>query len=375
MGTKGSALTHKPQIIPFNSVSVTELPVQFNDQSLTTRVVYEQQLKELHEIAFSELSLTEFIAHHEEVEGQGNWVYLPWKNEATHCVNKADFTRLKTARNQYLISFDEQQQLQQKRVAVAGMSAGFMVAQPLVMSMVVGALSIADHDTLDSTNLNRIPWPFYAVGQQKTELAAQALYELNPYLELQSLDGPITSESLREFADGANILVDEVDDFKIKVQLRIFAKEHGIPVVMATSLGDNVLLDVERYDIDPDLELFNGHLGEIPGEIMAQDNIDAELIKRYSVQLVGPQYVPTRALASVKDMGKKLTGRPQLFSTVSLAGDLSAYVIRDILLNQSDSVKSGRHFIELAKLVGHINDELADNEYRQTILQELRNGK
>lgn len=367
----------KPRIIPFEKAGVNDITSYLGVDRLTITSVYEQQVRELHELAFSDHDIAAFRSQFEQNHGKGNWIYLPWRNEVVHSVGKTSFLALKTSRNQYLISAEEQSLLQQKKVAIAGMSAGFMVAQPLAMSGIAGALSIADPDTLDSSNLNRLPWPFYAVDSSKTAVAARQLFELNPYLKLEVYDGPVTPDmaSMAKFAKAADIIVDEVDDFKLKIQLRQFARKQGIPVFMATSLGDNVLIDIERYDLQPDLELFNGALGHIPDEILQQQTIDTELIKRYSVQLVGSKYIPTRALESVRDMGKKLGGRPQLFSTVSLAGDLLAYVIRGTLLDKNNSISSGRYFVELPKLFGRENAELASTDVRESLLQEFKNAK
>ena len=49
----------------------------------------------------------------------------------------------------------------------------------------------------------------------------------------------------------------------MKVALREAARLARVPVVMLANLGDNVLVDIERYDLEPDLPIFNGILGDI----------------------------------------------------------------------------------------------------------------
>lgn len=54
----------------------------------------------------------------------------------------------------------------------------------------------------------------------------------------------------------------------MKVRIRLHAKEHKIPVIMLTSLEDSILVDVERYDLHPDAEIFHGLIGDIKDDLL-----------------------------------------------------------------------------------------------------------
>jgi hypothetical protein len=136
------------------------------------------------------------------------------------------------------------------------------------------------------------------------------------------------------------VIFEIIDSFVEKILLRKIARERRIPVVMMANLGDSILIDVERYDQFPELPFFNGVVGDVPDEILSNPDISSALKHQYAVSLVGKEHVPLRALESVAEIGTTLVGRPQLGSTVTVAGGIGAYIARRIILHQP--LPSGR---------------------------------
>jgi hypothetical protein len=147
------------------------------------------------------------------------------------------------------------------------------------------------------------------------------------------------------------------------------AKEHKVPLLMFTSLGDNILVDIERYDISAHQEIFNGAIGGLVDDIIRQREFSVEDIKRYSAQIVGSENLPTRALESLLKIGTKLIGRPQLYSTVAVDGGLAAFLVRSILLGSD--VKAGRYFIRFADLLRFNSQEFNNSVARKDMLNRL----
>ena len=344
----------KPIIVEITSVET------FKSENQIDEIVdaYEQQVADLQEI-------------HYTGQATEKWVYYPWAKKLLHCVDADALFALRTNRNKLLITEEEQQKLRSAVIGVAGMSVGSGIAIGSVYSGISDTVKVADRDTLDTSNLNRLRESLLSVGNAKVELAAQHIYELSPFANVMTFESGVTMENIDEFFDNPklSVVVDEIDDFKMKVQLRIKAKERQVPLLMFTSLGDNILVDIERYDQNPELEIFNGMLGGVPDEVLANPEIGPEDIRRYSVQLVGPQYIPTRALQSLTKMGTELVGRPQLYSTIAIDGGLAAYVIRRIVLD--DEPKSGRYFVSFADLFDMQKADLADSEERTNVLRLL----
>ena len=135
---------------------------------------------------------------------------------------------------------------------------------------------------------------------------------------------------------------DEVDDFRLKVQLRLMAQLHRKPLLMATNLGDRVLIDVERWDRPQDgLRPFNGQLDGVSVQDLMRTGLAPEDASRFAAQVIGVDNVPLRALASLPLVNRELAGRPQVASTASMAAGLAAMAARAVLLDAP--LLSGRY--------------------------------
>jgi len=313
--------------------------------------VYEKQCEELFEILYPEKKRIssyqqeekEFIAE-KKGDMRGSWVYFPWNGYCVHILNDTEYTKIRTNRNKNIITEKEQKTLLDFSVGVVGLSIGSSIATSLVYTGIARSMKLADFDILSTSNLNRVRARVFDVGEPKVNLAAQQIYEINPYAQLTIYSDGLKKEGLSRFFTDPPIqlIFDAIDDFEMKIRLRMEARNKKIPVVMLTNLGDNVLIDIERYDLDPKLPLFNGLIGTIPEEIL-DSKISEKEKQRFAVRLVGMEYVPKRALESLFEINKTLVGRPQLASTVTVAGGIAAYIVRMIALQKK--IQSGRRYV------------------------------
>lgn len=303
------------------------------------------------------------------------YVYYPWAKTVLKTVSSDDLLTLRTNRNRELISSEEQAKLYSSVVGIAGMSVGSGIAMGLAYSGISREIKLADNDELDTSNLNRLRESLLDVGQPKAHIAARHIYELDPFSKVHVYDEGVNGGNIDQFFSDPKIdlVVDEIDDFQMKLELRIKAKELKLPLIMFTSLGDNILVDVERYDTDKDQRLFNGLLRNDQEEKLLNGEISQEDEKRLAVLLVGAEYIPTKALKSVLKIGTELVGRPQLYSTIAVDGGLAAYLIREILLGAP--VQAGRYFVKFNELIGIATDELSDTDDRRQVLRKLSGGK
>ncbi|QQS18601.1 ThiF family adenylyltransferase [Candidatus Saccharibacteria bacterium] len=224
--------------------------------------IYAGQIVELAEIRFpgDAEARQAFIEAHPAEELAGVWVYYPWSGVLLHCVSDEALFELRTNRNKLLITAEEQARLAACTVAVAGMSVGSGIALSCVYSGMSSTIKLADFDTLETANLNRLRESLTAVGAEKLALTMQRIYELNPFANVIPFENGVRDDNIDKFFQDpqTTVVVDEIDDFKMKVELRVKAKAYGVPLLMFTSLGDSILIDVERYDLDPALDVFNG---------------------------------------------------------------------------------------------------------------------
>ncbi|MBD0022808.1 thiamine biosynthesis protein ThiF [Gordonia pseudamarae] len=278
------------------------------------------------------------------------YVAYPWRKTLVRLPDAETFYRLRTARNRYLITDDEQRRWRDAVVAVAGLSVGASVLHACAMT---GArtLRIADSDTLGPTNLNRLAGSVCDLGVPKATLAARRLLETDPYADVTAFGDGVTVGNIGAFLGGdgqrpVDIVLEEVDDLAMKVEIRRQARARGIPVVMVTDDGDNVIVDVERYDLDPGYPLFHGRAGDTT-DLDPAALRDPDQRVRIAGAIVGGDISPRMSVA-LGQVGRTIPSWPQLGTASTLAGAVGAATARRILCDAE--VPSGRHRITIDDL-------------------------
>ncbi|MBU1895520.1 ThiF family adenylyltransferase [Patescibacteria group bacterium] len=321
--------------------------------------IYSDQLRELFEIQNPKLAialdlenkLNDFVRSKEPLILKGNWVFFPWTGKIVHMLGEKDYYDLRTNRNKLLITTEEQEKLYQTTVGVVGLSVGSSIVKCLTSSAIANSLKLAEYDIIETSNLNRIQAGVDKIGRKKMDILCQQVYEVNPYAKLFLYADGLEEKNIDEFLSGTpkpKLIFEIIDDFEMKIKLRLAAREAGVPVVMFSNLGDRVLVDIERYDLDDKLSLFNGLLGDLPEKMLENPDKTNEKKNEYAVKLAGKDNIPERAIDSVKKIGEELVGRPQLMSTVSVVSGLATYITRRIILG--DTSLKGRILINFDNL-------------------------
>jgi len=314
----------------------------------------------------NELLKQEFL---DDVEGRrekiGAWFHYPWSRSLVHFPNQADYQSLRTLRNRNMITDEEQASLLLATPLIAGMSVGSNVVEQLVYSGIGGSYILADFDTLSMSNLNRIHSGMHQVGDFKIDILAKKISELDPYLNQVHMREGITRDSLEALTEKPDIIFDEVDDFSAKALLREYAQKNGIPLLMATDVGETSIIDIERHDIE-NVQPFNGRLNRQTIDLMLSGEMTEEDKKKITTKLIGLSNASIRLLSSVND--NKVVGTPQLGTTASIGGGLAAIVTRDILLGAD--VQSGRRVLKNRNALG-LASQSTFQESIQTIRQFL----
>ncbi|MES2135191.1 MAG: ThiF family adenylyltransferase [Patescibacteria group bacterium] len=328
---------------------------------------YESQLKELFTISnpslaqSSELpaSFSTYFQSLSKVKPpseQGTWVYFPWLSMISHILSDAEFQKVRTARNKNLITEEEQKKLYATRVAIAGLSVGNSVALAIVLQGGARRIKLADHDTLELSNLNRIRAGVESLGLTKVEITARQIYLLDPYAEVELFLEGITEENIELFFNDVDIVIDEIDSLPMKYRIREEAKKRNLPVLMAADNADSGIIDIERYDLDPSTTFFNGRIRETRQEIL---HLDKKETGALIADFVGLENHSEKMLGSLSALiGSTLVSWPQLGSTALMNGSALAYVVRQIA--RGVPLPSGRTKIPLDNLF-HIGEGDADS--------------
>lgn len=272
------------------------------------------------------------LAAERPLHEHGIWAYFPWRFLASHILPEAEYRVVRTARNRNLITEEEQTKFYNATIGIGGLSVGSSVAFALALSGGGKRMKLADMDRLALSNTNRVLAGADRLGQLKVEMAARTIYEINPYAELELHPEGLTPENIGAFFEGLDIVVDELDNLAVKYLIREQAKKHKIAVVMAADNGDNAVVDIERYDLEPQPPYFHGRLGDITYDELA--HLDKFGIGRTITRHIGPENVTERMQESLTEMGKTIVSWPQLGGAALINGAAVAYCIRKIVNGQ-----------------------------------------
>jgi hypothetical protein len=290
----------------------------------------------------------------------GTWVFYPWSGRLVHLLEEAEFILVRTDRNRNKITRAEQERLMDLKVGVIGLSVGQSVCLTMALERSFGELRIADFDTLDLSNLNRIRSGVHMLGELKAVNVAREIAELDPFLKVVVHPEGVTTDNMDRFLlEGGklDVLVDECDSVGIKIAARIRSKELGIPVVMDTS--DRGLIDVERFDLEPDRPILHGLIAHLdPQEAMKARTQEEKL--PFVIPITGLDTLSKRMKASMLEIDRSVTTWPQLATSVVLGGAVTGDVIRRMALGQLTS--SGRWFVDLEEMISDGRERRVDHE-------------
>lgn len=164
-------------------------------------------------------------------------------------------------------------------VGFVGASLGSNVLASVVREMRPRAAKLADPDFLEATNLNRLQHGslrylarsraerqnprdgFETLFVNKTELVAYENQLVDPYADWYLYQEGVTSANLDRFLLGGDgeprldYVVEEADDISIKIEIRKRARQHRIPVLMASDFGHRAQVQLQDYGASADAPL------------------------------------------------------------------------------------------------------------------------
>lgn len=275
----------------------------------------------------------------------GNWVFYPWKNTLVRVLEKDEYFELRTNRNKYKITEQEQDLLAQKSIGVIGLSVGQTVAITMAMENIFGEIRLADFDEIELSNLNRLRTGVQNLGENKAVVVAREIAEIDPYLTVKVFEEGLNENNIDAFFTEGGILdalVEECDGLDIKIVARQKAKEFGIPVVMETN--DRAMLDIERFDEEPSRPILHGLVNNLDVEVLKSLKTNEDKVP-YMLDMIGIDDTSVLLRASMLEIEQSLTTWPQLASSVTFGGGLVCDVVRRILLGEQ--VMSGRFYHDI----------------------------
>jgi molybdopterin/thiamine biosynthesis adenylyltransferase len=152
------------------------------------------------------------------------------------------------------VGVEGQQRLIDSHVLIVGAGGlGSPVALYLAASG-VGHITIADHDVVDLTNLQRqIAHTTERVGQPKVRSAAQAMQALNPEVQVTALPHQLDATQLDALVPNVQVVVDCCDNFATRQAVNAACVRHKVPLVSGAAIrmdGQLAVYDA-RQDTSP----------------------------------------------------------------------------------------------------------------------------
>lgn len=135
------------------------------------------------------------------------------------------------------VGYEGQQKLLDARVAVIGAGG---LGSPVAMYLAaagVGRLTIADHDVVELSNLQRqILHDSRDLGRPKVESARDRLQALNPDVNVIALQARIDAQQLQQLARQADVVVDASDNFATRFAVNAACVASGTPLVSGAAI-------------------------------------------------------------------------------------------------------------------------------------------
>ena len=123
-----------------------------------------------------------------------------------------------------------QEKLKKAKVFIAGIGGlGSPVAIYLAAAG-VGTIRIADHDTVELSNLNRQVLHYERnIDKKKVDSAATKLAQLNPDIKIEKISVTITDKNISRLVADSDLIVDAMDNLPTRYLLNRTAIEKNIP--------------------------------------------------------------------------------------------------------------------------------------------------
>ncbi|MDO5068790.1 MAG: HesA/MoeB/ThiF family protein [Neisseria zoodegmatis] len=148
------------------------------------------------------------------------------------------------------IGIEGQQKLLDASALVVGCGGLGAAVLPYLAAAGVGHLMIADHDTIDSTNLQRqITFTEADIGLSKAEVMAGRLKNINSRTRISVFNERLTEERLTELMAAASIVIDCCDNFATRQAVNRASVATRTPLVSGAAVRFEGQLAVYRPDL------------------------------------------------------------------------------------------------------------------------------
>ena len=229
-------------------------------------------------------------------------------------------------RNRDAISSKEQLMLAESHVG--GVGSGGLGGQVILLlaRIGVGHLTVIDRDVFDETNLNRQALSSRdSLGNYKSEEAVRVVESVNPGVRITSFKTALDATNAEDMLDGADVIVDALDNVSDRFTLEKAARNLRVPFVHGALAGfEGQLMTI--FPEDRGLTLLYGSKGS-----------NSDRRKRPEAILGVPTFTPAFiATLQAMEVVKILLKRSHLFRNAMVHVDLENGEINKFTFEQSE---------------------------------------
>jgi molybdopterin/thiamine biosynthesis adenylyltransferase len=131
-----------------------------------------------------------------------------------------------------------QKKLRDSEVAVVGLGGLGSVSALYLALAGIGRLTLVDQDTVEMNNLHRqILYSLEDIRYPKVEAAARRISMINPEVEVNPVPENLEAENVSAILDGADCVVDGLDNMQTRYTINQYCVERKIPFVFGGAIG------------------------------------------------------------------------------------------------------------------------------------------
>ena len=233
-----------------------------------------------------------------------------------------------TDRTELLIKQSGIECLKSKNILVVGIGGVGAYAAECICRAGIGSMTIIDGDTVTETNINRQLIAMHStIGRPKTEVMKERISDINPSINLTSVNMFLEEENISELLDSQHFdyIIDAIDTLSPKVSLCINAFRRSIPII--SSMGAGGRIDPTKLRIDDISKTYNDKLAAAFRQKLRHEGIFTGLKVVFSTEIADNEAIlPTPDGKNQKSVRGTISYIPPMFGCM-----IAGTVISDIL--------------------------------------------
>ncbi|OOF36008.1 molybdopterin-synthase adenylyltransferase MoeB [Rodentibacter heidelbergensis] len=212
------------------------------------------------------------------------------------------------------VDFDGQEKLKESHMLIVGLGGLGCAAAQYLAAAGVGHLTLLDFDRVSLSNLQRQVLHCDArLNMAKVESAKIALEQMNPHVEIRTINAKLDEEKLAEILPHFDVVLDCTDNVDIRNQLDRQCEKAKIPLISGAAIRMEGMISVFTYE--PDTPTYRD-LSRLFGQ-NSLSCVEAGVLAPI-VGVIGSM----QALEAIKvrlNIGKNLCGRLLMIDGLSMA--------------------------------------------------------